>query len=112
MHEYSLAENIIETASKHSGGAKVKKIALVVGEASGVSGETIRLYFGIIAENTLCDGAVIEIETVRPMLRCKACGALFVRKPFSFACECGGEGMPTEIGNEFYIKNIEIEAEQ
>jgi len=109
MHEYSLAQSIIETAARYAGGAKVKKIALVAGGASGVMAESVRLYFGIIAENTPCAGAEIEIETVKPMLRCKSCGALFERKPFSFACFCGGEGEPTEIGREFYIKYIEAE---
>ncbi|MCL2351529.1 MAG: hydrogenase maturation nickel metallochaperone HypA [Firmicutes bacterium] len=108
MHEYSLTRNIIETAAEYAGGAKVRKITLVAGEASGVSGESVRLYFGIIAENTPCAGAEIEIESVRPMLRCKSCGTLFERKPFSFECPCGGEGEPTEIGREFYIKSVEV----
>ena len=110
MHEYSLAQSIIETASKYAGGAKVKEITLVIGEASGVLGESVKMYFDLIAEGTSCEGAVIKIETVKPMLKCKACGALFERKPFSFECPCGGEGEPTEIGREFYVKEIEVES--
>ena len=117
MHEYSLTQNIIETAVTHANDAvpnadeevKVKKITLVIGEDSGVSGESIELYFDIIAEHTPCEGAVLEIETVKPRLKCKSCGALFERKPFSFECPCGGEGEPTEIGREFFVKSIEIE---
>ena len=116
MHEYPITKNIIEVAARHAaaavtdgGSVTVKKIALVIGEASGIVGDCIRLYFDIIAEGTVCEDAVLEIETVRPMLRCKVCGTLFVRKPFSFECECGGEGAPTEIGREFYVKHIEVE---
>ena len=109
MHEYSLTQNIIETAANYAGSAKVRKITLVVGESAGVLGESIRLYFDVAAENTTCAGARIEIESVRPMLRCKACGGLFERRPFAFECACGGEGEPTEIGREFYIKCIETE---
>ena len=44
------------------------------------------------------------------IVRCPACGALFERKPMSFACpECGTDGHPTDIGKEFYIDSIEIE---
>ena len=109
MHEYSLTQRIIETAAQYANGAKVKTVSLVVGGASGVSGESIKLYFDLIAEGTVCEGAAVEIEAVTPMLRCKNCGALFARKPFSFACACGGEGAPTGIGREFYVKSIEVE---
>ena len=109
MHEYAVTQSIIETAEKYAGNKSVKKIALVIGESSGIVGESICLYFDIIAENTACGSAVLEIETVKPMLRCKTCGALFERKPFSFDCPCGGDGEPTETGREFYIKHIEVE---
>ena len=89
--------------------AKIKKIILVIGESSGILGDSLRMYFDIFAENTICEEAVIEIETVKPMLKCKICGAFFVRKPFSFTCICSGEGEPTNIGREFYIKHIEVE---
>ena len=109
MHEYSLAQSIIQTASHHADGAKVIKIELVIGESSGILGESIRMYFDIFAENTLCEEATIEIESVKPKLRCKTCGLFFERKPFSFDCECGGEGEPTDIGREFYIKSITVD---
>ena len=109
MHEYGLTQRIIQTAAQRADGAKVKTITLVVGEASGVLGESIQLYFDILAKGTPCEGAGVEIEGVKPMLRCRACGRLFVRKPFSFECPCGGEGEPTDIGREFYIKQIEVE---
>jgi len=119
MHEYSLTQSIIETVERHAAAAAengesftVRKINLVIGESSGIMGESIRLYFDIIAKGSNCENAVLEIESVKSMLRCKVCGALFERKPFSFECECGGEGAPTEIGREFYIKNIEVEMKE
>jgi len=109
LHEYSLAQRVIETAAAHANGARVTSITLVIGGDAGILGESLRLYFDLIAAGTVCAAAKLEIETVTPMLRCKACGALFVRKPFSFDCPCGGEGAPTDIGREFYVKSIEVE---
>jgi hydrogenase nickel incorporation protein HypA/HybF len=46
------------------------------------------------------------------MLRCAKCGAHFIRKPFEFRCpdpDCGGDGEPTDIGREFFVKSIEID---
>ena len=112
MHEYPVTVQIVdiasETASKNNG--RVRRIDLVVGEDSGFIGESIQMYFDVVAEGTLCEGAQLFIEDVKPQLRCDSCGKLFERKRFSFQCPfCGGDGSPTEIGKEFYVKSVELE---
>ncbi len=118
MHEYPLTLNIIDIASRYARkkdkSYMVSTIHLVIGESSGILGESIRLYFDDISQGTPCEGAEIEIEWIKPMLKCKACGQLFHRRPFSFACPqegCDGEGEPTEIGREFYVKEIVLKHE-
>lgn len=112
MHEYPITEQIVKIAAEHGQNArasKIEAIRLVAGERSGYIIESIQMYFDIISEGTLCEGAKLEIETVRPKLKCPACGILFERKPMSFACPaCGADGEPTEIGREFYIDSIVI----
>ena len=113
MHEYPITQQIIKIAENHAreaGSQKVTAVNLVVGDYSGFIGESIQMYFDIISEGTLCEGAKIHIERVKPKLQCRSCGAYFERKLFSIECpECGGEGGPTEIGKEFYIDTIEVE---
>ena len=113
MHEYPITEQIVKIAGKHcaeAGAGRVTKIILVCGEHSGISPESIDMYFNMIAEGTLCQGAGIEVELIKPKLKCPVCGGLFTRKPMSFACpDCGADGAPTEIGKEFYVKEIEVE---
>lgn len=115
MHEYPLTQQIIrivETRAKESGAKRVSNIHLVVGEYSGVVADSILLYFDLISSGTLCENAVLNIKTVKPMLKCKKCGNLFERKPFTFSCTkegCIGEGEPTEIGREFYVESIEVD---
>lgn len=68
------------------------------------------MYFDIISKGTMVDGATIEIEHIKPKLKCTRCGELFERKPFSFECPvCKGQGEPSEVGKEFYIDTIEVE---
>ncbi len=113
MHEYPITETIVhmaEDACREAGGSRVRTIRLVLGEYTGFVPESIHMYFDIIAEGTACDGAEIEIQRIKPKLRCPNCGKLFIRAPLSFACpDCGTDGEPTEIGKEFYIESIEIE---
>ncbi|MDR0854189.1 MAG: hydrogenase maturation nickel metallochaperone HypA [Clostridiales Family XIII bacterium] len=112
MHEYPVTEQIIGIATKHGLDARASEVSvihLVVGEQSGYIGESIQMYFDIISEGTLCEGARLDIKSVRPKLSCPSCGTLFERKPMSFACpKCGTDGAPTEIGKEFYIESIEV----
>lgn len=113
VHEYPITRRIIEIAdeyAKKNNANTVRRINLVVGDYSGYEAGSIELYFDIIAEGSLCEHAKLNIERVTPMLQCKQCKQLFVRKPFSFECpHCDGEGSQTEIGKEFYIKSIEID---
>lgn len=114
MHEYPVTVRIVEiaeeTAKKRK--AKVRRIDLVVGKDSGFIGESIQMYFDIVAEGTCCEGAKLIIEGVEPRLRCTQCGNLFARRLYSFVCpSCGGAGEPTTIGKEFYIKSMELETE-
>lgn len=112
MHELPLTEQIInicsDTAAQYN--AKVKGITIVVGEDSGFVGESIQMYFDVIGQGTVCEGAKLTIIGVKPKLRCESCNELFERKLFSFTCPyCGGNGFPTEIGKEFYIKDVELD---
>ncbi len=112
MHEYPITQRIIEVADEYAArnnAEEVKVINLVVGDYSGYVASSIELYFEIIAEGSRCAGAKLNIVRVTPKLKCNKCGEYFERKPFSFECPaCHGEGSPTEIGQEFYIRSIEV----
>ena len=112
MHELPITEQIIKIATEHGQKArasKIERIRLVVGERSGYFGESIQMFFDIIGKGTLCEGARLEIETIKPKLRCPSCGILFERRPMRFDCPvCGADGELTEIGREFYIDSIEV----
>ncbi len=113
MHEYPITQEIIriaESVSNEHEGALIKKITIVAGEYSGYIAESIQMYFDIIGSGTVCEHASLDIIKVKPKLKCRACGNLFERRPFSFECPtCKGEGAPTEIGREFYIESVEMD---
>jgi hydrogenase nickel incorporation protein HypA/HybF len=116
MHEYPVTEQIIKIASKIAGEHNAKSISvirLVVGELSGFVGESIQMYFDILADGTLCQGASLEFEYIKAQWFCPKCDCCYERKPISFACpQCGQDGLPTEVGKEFYVRDIEIETQE
>ncbi|NLL04999.1 MAG: hydrogenase maturation nickel metallochaperone HypA [Clostridiaceae bacterium] len=112
MHEYSITQQIVKIAEENAisnGAIKIERISLVVGELSGFIGESIQMYFDVLSKGTLAEGAIVDITYVKPQLKCSKCNSFFYRKRFSFECpQCGGMGLPTEIGKEFYVKDIDI----
>ncbi len=109
MHEYPITQHIIEISSDSAKDNKVSKINLIMGDACGYLFESIELYFDLLSKGTACEGATISAEYTASKLCCRNCGELFIRQPFSFTCSvCGGEGAPTDIGREFYVKSIEV----
>ena len=112
MHEFPITQQIIKKASEaaqKNQAVCVESITLVVGDYSGYISDSIQMYFDIIAEGTPCEGAKLNIIRVKPKLKCDLCGELFERQLYSFDCpKCKGTGEPTEIGKEFYIKDVVV----
>lgn len=112
MHEYGPTESIVtivnEEAKKH-GAKRVKKVNLVIGEHTGFIGESISMYFDVIAKGTLASGAELVMRYIPAEFKCTSCAALFVHEPGNFACPaCGSAGSPTDKGSEFYVESIEV----
>ena len=68
MHELPITQHIIKIAEKHcrdNNGKRVVKVNLVIGDYSGYVGDSVQMYFDIIGEGTLCEGAVVETVCLR-----------------------------------------------
>ncbi len=115
MHEYPITQQIVkivDEAARKQHASRVSKITLVVGELSGFVGDSIHLYFDIISKGTVAEGAEFSITYIKSKLLCENCLEHFERQMYSFACpRCGTDGVPTDIGKEFYIQDIEVEIE-
>ena len=63
MHEYPVTLEIIRLAEKtaEENHGRVRGIHLVIGEDSGFIGESIQMYFDVLAAGTLCEGAQVTI---------------------------------------------------
>jgi len=113
VHESSVVESLIKIASQSAMENKaisVQRINIVAGESTGYMEESLQHYFNIYSKDTLLDGSELKVRYIKPKLKCETCGDYFERTRFSFDCpKCGKPGVMTEIGNEFYIEDMEIE---
>jgi hydrogenase nickel insertion protein HypA len=115
MHEASVTEALVKIATEEAtkqGAKKVNAINLVVGETTGYMAESLEFYFRNFTRGTILEGTALNVSYVKPKIKCSSCGELFERKLFSFDCpKCGGQGVMTSVGNEFYIDTMDIEKE-
>lgn len=113
MHELSVTQSmlnlVLEEAALRNVN-KVTKVNLVIGELTGLDGESIKFYFDVLSENTIAHGAELNFTKVRAQFKCRECGNVFERDNFTFNCPiCGAKGIMANKGKEFYIDSIEVE---
>ncbi len=125
MHELSISSAIVDTALRHAGGRSVTQVDVKVGALRQVVPESLAFYFEIVARDTGCAGAELELEVVGAWMRCPTCGHEWDPSPEPLAGHAAGVGaaLPAfrcpacerpdaEIvrGNELEVESIEVEA--
>ena len=74
MHELSIASAIVDDGGAHAGGQPGARPSRSASGACARSCPTsLEFYFGIVARETVCEGARLELEVVPAVLRCGAC---------------------------------------
>ncbi|MDF2985306.1 MAG: hydrogenase nickel insertion protein HypA [Eubacterium sp.] len=113
MHEYAVTQSMLNIAlneAKRAGASKILEIRLVIGDLSTILDDSVQMYFDIMSEGTVAQGAKLIFNRVKAEFKCKECGEIFVKPSKGFDCpKCGGLGTPTERGKEFYIESLEID---
>jgi len=113
MHELSITQNmfdiVLEQARKTEA-KKVGKINLVIGEMTGVVGESVQFYFGFLSRETIAEGATLAFTMIPPKAQCRGCGKTFELKEFEWTCPyCHGDSLEIIAGQELFVESIEVE---
>jgi hydrogenase nickel incorporation protein HypA/HybF len=102
--------DLVLTEANKAGASQVTEIRLVIGDLSTILDESVQMYFDIMSEGTIAQGAKLAFRRVASRFRCKGCGNEFDKPSRGFDCpQCGGFGFPTGVGKEFYIESIDVE---
>jgi hydrogenase nickel incorporation protein HypA/HybF len=113
MHELSVATAVLNTALKHADERRVSVVNLRVGRLRQVVPDSLRFYFEIVARDTACEGAALELEEIETVLRCSACERQWAPQIPAFRCpDCGSADVEVTAGEELEVQFIEIEDEE
>jgi len=109
MHELGITQNIVAIVTEHAKGKKIQRVVLEIGKLSAIMPDAIHFCFDICTQDTVLEGATLEILEIPGLAECRQCGKQIpLDKPFGI-CECGSVQLNLITGEELKIKEIEIE---
>jgi hydrogenase nickel incorporation protein HypA/HybF len=112
MHELGIMQNIVSAVEEYAvenGITKIAKVIVEVGQISGVVPESLEFCFGVCAKDTMLEGALLAIERVPAIGRCKKCGEEFDLLANDFTCSsCQEAEWDVLSGKELVIKGLEV----
>lgn len=115
MHELSILEGMIqgiESEARAQGFHRVCQVRLEVGRLSGADVEALRFAFEAVSQDTLAEGATLEILERPGMGLCRACGhEVEIEARFDPCPDCGEGFLDVTSGTELRIKDIDVEWE-
>jgi len=113
MHELSVATAVLNTAVKHAGGRPVSVVNLRVGRMRQVVPDSLSFYFEIVARDTVCEQATLELVEIETQLRCRACRHEWSPEIPAFRCPgCGSASVDVVAGEELEVDYIEVEEQE
>ena len=113
MHEHPITRDILKIAletARQEGADHIQAINLVVGELTSIVEESIQLHFDALSQNTIADGARLNIRREAATMTCLACGHHFeINAVFPELCpHCDSLRLNISSGLNFYVESIEV----
>ena len=110
MHELSIAESVVQIASRHANGRRVTRVWLKVGHLRQVVPSALAFGCDLVAEGTPVEGAELEMENVPATGVCRDCGTESRLQTFPLQCgACGGFDLELLTGEELFVESLELE---
>ena len=113
MHEYPITQSIVQIANEEAlkhGAKRITEIRLKIGELSGLVPESLQIYFDMISQGTLSEGAKLVVVKVQIKFRCNNCGNESGVVGGIYKCPtCDSKDIKIINGNEYMIESMEVE---
>jgi hydrogenase nickel incorporation protein HypA/HybF len=109
MHELSIATAVLNTALKHADARPVEVVAMRVGKLRQVVPDSLRFYWEVVARDTVCEDARLELTEIEARLECEDCGREWEPLIAAFRCpDCASAHVTVTAGEELEIDYLEV----
>ncbi len=109
MHELSIAQAIVDVASRHAGGSRVTSVRDRIGHLRQVVPDALAFCWTMLTEGTDLEQCTLEIEQVPAVLRCRSCEAESVLDvPLMLCPSCSSDDVTLLSGEEFLVVAVDL----
>lgn len=113
MHEMSLSQgvlDVIESAARHEGFARVRTVWLEIGRLATVEPDALRFCFDVVTRGSCAEGAQLEIVTTPGQAWCLMCSdSVAIDEPLGACPKCGSHQVQVTGGSDMRVKELEVE---
>ena len=113
MHELGVTESIVNIAlskAEEAQASRILKINIVIGELSGFVPDCIEFYFESLSKETIAEKAELDFDVIPAKFCCRDCSTISSPEGMLWICpNCQSQSMEVIGGEEFYIKDLEVE---
>lgn len=113
MHEFSVAQSLIETATAAAvgiGAVRVTRLSCRIGAMRQIDHWLMNEAFAAAAAGTICESATLCIERSYTQANCPACMRRFPIRDWRWACPtCGAEGEDLSGGDELELVSVDAD---
>lgn len=112
MHELSITRSLLGLVLEKAESRKTIEVNILVGELSGIVDDCLQLYFKLLSEGTVAQGAQLNIRRESPTCQCLDCQHSWSSNQVPIKCpSCGKNNLRMHGGVELLIESIEVEDE-
>lgn len=109
MHEFGLAEGILERVLDRAGGRRVTALQVRAGALQRIDAPTMDMAFASVARGTAAEGAEVRLELVPVTLTCRTCsGVTEAMDPYAPCGRCGGTDVDASGGDELTLVSLTL----
>lgn len=112
MHEYSVVQALLNQCEEHAkqnGATKVTKVICKIGVMSGIETHLLQTAFDTFKEGTICEEALLLLNTQKLKLECKECGNVFEVDEVRYFCtKCESLRVKVLDGEDMYLMSLEM----
>jgi hydrogenase nickel incorporation protein HypA/HybF len=110
MHEFSIANALLQIALRNAQGRRVARVEVTVGHLRQVVPSSLEFAFEVCARGTAAEGAQLVLSEVPVSARCRGCGARTELTGFPWACRaCESADVELTGGEELQVEALELE---
>ncbi len=112
MHELAITESILKIANENAlkaGASQVTDIHIHIGRLSSIVDDSVQFYWDMIAQNTICEKALLHFERFPAEIQCLDCGNRYLVDSDMVPCpQCNSVRVKILTGDEFRVESIEV----